>query len=499
MLENAIATAHLLVVSREPAILRPVWSIGESNSWHLETAGSGWEAMERIQSGAHPDLILLELPRGDADSLHILRWLRRLRPELPILLISHPEDANREKEAIRLGAREYLTRPLADEQLELVIKRLLASSPEGADADLASEDIEQLGEDDFFVGASPVMRKLREQAQLLAETNVPVLILGESGSGRDTAARLIHKLSVRCGFQFVKVNCAALPAELLEGELFGSERFGSGGTHRMRAGKFEVCEKGTILLEGIAAMPTELQLKLVQVLQSKQFVRQGGTTPIDLDVRIMAGDSVNLERAVAEKRMREDLYHRLSAFTLRVPPLRQRRDEIPVLLHHFMHRLARHYSLPARTFSVAVMEACQLYPWPGNLRELETFVKRHLMMGDQDLMPGGQEWSSGNGAQAVFERLAPVPVRSNGSDSGANGNGSLKSLVQSVKLEAEMNAISAALEKTGWNRKAAARLLKVSYRTLLYKIEQYHMRSPEAYPSQLVDPWNGLKGNGKVS
>ncbi|MBZ5571551.1 MAG: response regulator, partial [Acidobacteriia bacterium] len=160
MAQNAIETARLLVVSRESAVLRPLWSMGESNSWQLETATSGWEAMERMQSGSTPDLLLLDLARNDADSLHILRWLRRLRPELPIILISHPEDAGREKEAIRLGARDYLVRPLTDEQLEQAIRRHLSSPYQGGEADFGSEDIEQLGEDVFFVGASPAMRKL---------------------------------------------------------------------------------------------------------------------------------------------------------------------------------------------------------------------------------------------------------------------------------------------------------------------------------------------------
>ncbi len=497
MTENAIEAVRLLAVSREPAVVRSLWSIGEVNSWQLETVGSGWEALESVQAGITPDLLLLDLPRGDADSLHILRWLRRLRPNLPIILICYPDDAGRRDEAIRLGAQDYLVRPVDDEQLEFVIRGHLGSRSETIEMDLASEDIEQVSDDAFFVGASPVMRKLRAQAELLAQANVPVLILGESGSGKDTAARLIHKLSIRSGFKFLKVNCAALPGDLLETELFGYERSDSTGSVRSKPGKLELCEKGTILLDEIAEMPTSVQSKLLQVLQNKQFFRPGSGATVEVDVRILAATSANIERALSEKKLREDVYYRLSAFTVQTPPLRQRKDELPLLLRHFMHHLAKHYGLPPRTFSPSVLDACHAYSWPGNLRELEEFVKRYLMMGDKELAFGmpKSEHGPGNGyaAHRSEPTMATLDVGENGDrPSGLN---SLKSLVQSVKWEAERNAIATALEKTAWNRKAAARLLKVSYRTLLYKIEQYHMSSSETHPS--VFPGNGTKGNGK--
>ncbi|MGA7381888.1 MAG: sigma-54 dependent transcriptional regulator [Terriglobales bacterium] len=492
MAENAIETTRLLVVSREPAVLRPLWSIGESNSWHLETAGSGWEAMERVQSGAAPDLLLLDLPRGDSDSLHILRWLRRLRPELPIILIAYPEDASREKEAIRLGAQDYLVRPVGDRQLEQVIQRHLSSNHRNAENDITSEDVEQLSAEAFFVGASPVMRKLRAQAELLAEANVPVMILGEGGSGKDTIAHLIHKLSVRSGFPFVKVNCAALPADLLESELFGHEHKASNGSPRTKPGKFELCDKGTILLDEVSEMPLELQANLIQILQTKQFTRPGSHAMVDVDVRVIVAVTASDERAVFERRLREDLYYRLSAFMVQVPPLRQRRDEIPLLLQHFMHHLAKHYNLQPRAFSASVLDACQAHSWPGNLKELESFVKRYLVMGDRELALGERSPAVATHDFGLFDREMNPSLPGNEPNALRSGQG-LKSLVQSVKLEAERNAIAAALDKTGWNRKAAARLLKVSYRTLLYKIEQYHMHASDAVP---FTGGNGSKTNG---
>jgi two-component system response regulator AtoC len=501
--ENTIETTRLLVVSREPAVLRPLWSIGESNSWHLETAGSGWEAMERVQSGATPDLLLLDLPRGDADSLHILRWLRRLRPELPIILIAYPEDASREKEAIRLGAQDYLIRPVEDRRLEQVIRRHLSSIYENPGTDITSEDVEQLSAEAFFVGASPVMRKLRAQAELLAEANVPVMILGESGSGKDTVAHLIHKLSVRSGFPFVKVNCAALPEDLLESELFGHEHEASNGSPRTKPGRFELCDKGTILLDEISEMPAGLQAKLINVLQTRQFARPGSNVMVDVDVRIIAAITASDERAAFERRLREDLYYRLSAFTVQVPPLRQRRDEIPFLLQHFMHHLAKHFNLQPRAFSASVLDACQAHSWPGNLKELESFVKRYLVMGDKNLAPGERSHDAETHDAESFDRGIDPSYAGNEPSATRSNLGSLKSLVQSVKLEAERNAIAAALDKTGWNRKAAARLLKVSYRTLLYKIEQYHMHASDPAPfaggNGIRTNGNGFKSNGRVS
>jgi two-component system, NtrC family, response regulator AtoC len=505
--KTAIETVHLLVVSREPAVLRPLWSIGESNSWHLETAGSGWEALERLQSGAVPDLLLLELSSGDGDGLHVLRWLRRVRPDVPIILICPHDDAEHKREAIQIGAQAILVRPLDEQQVEFVIRRHLGSTSTEIESDICSDDVEPIGNGSFFVAASPAMRKLRTQAELLAETQVPVLVVGESGSGKTSAAQLIHGLSVRSGLKLVKVNCGALPGRLLEEELFGCDREMESGFGRARTGKLEWCEKGTLLLDEIVEMPLDLQHTLLQVLQNKQLARKGNgkseARPVDLDVRILATTSANIEQAVAAKKFREDLYYCLSAFTLHVPPLRQRKDEIPLLMHHFMQQLAKHYNLPARRFTPAVLEACQGYSWPGNLSELERYVKRYLVMPDHELASGEEFLPSGTDAShSVSQLKGLVPVAVDSKDEQSSVPDSLKTLVQSVRVAAERNAIVAALQKTGWNRKAAARMIKVSYRTLLYKIDQYHLRPdggmefPEGHPSN--GNGKGYNGNGTL-
>ena len=493
-MKNEAEASKLLVVSRDSAILRPLWAMGESNGWQLEIASDPWEAIEKAQAWADLDLLLLDLPHGNADGLHSLRWLRRLRPALPIILISHPEDNGRKQEAIRIGARDYFKRPIEDRQLELAIQRNISKASEPTETEISSDDIEVIGNETFFIGVSAIMRRLRAQVALLAEEDVPVLILGEDGSGKETTARLVHSLSLRSGFEFAKINCAALPWDLLERELFGCERKGTTQPARTKAGKLELCAKGTIFLDEIMEMPTGLQSNLLEVLKNKRFIRPGTTELVEADVRVIAASSMNLERAVSEHRLIEDLYHHLSFYTIHVPSLRERKEELSFLSRHFMHRLAKHYGLSPRDFSPAILDAWQAHHWPGNLRELERRVKRYLMVGDDELAleksgaaPGGEQ--TGVGLARAFT-TNQIPSSSNQIRPGASGSRSLRSLVQSVKAEAERNAIALALEKTGWNRKAAARLLKVSYRTVLYKIEHYKITASNS------PVFSGTNGHG---
>ncbi len=475
--------SHILLVSKERSALDLAWPSDGNRGWQLETVGSGWEALERVQATGELNLILFDLAPGDSDAIHTLRWLRRVRPDLPVLVLASSNDPIQKLEALRAGAQDFLIRPWHALELEAVIRRFLSQSTETFDSEVIVDEIEDIGDDLFFVAASPTMRRLRAQAELLAQVSAPVFILGENGSGKDLAACLIHKLSVRSGFRFLKLNCATLPGDVLESELFG----GVSSRQRSKLGKLELCHRGTLFLDDITEMPLSLQAKLLHVLRDGYFVRSTGENPVEIDVRILASTQVNVDQAIADRKLREDLYYRLSSYTVHMPALRQRKEEIPLLLGHFMNRLARRYNLPTRIFSAEAMDACQRHSWPGNLGELEKFVKRYLVVGDV-----------GNGVEALGVN-GDVTFRNSYLSDGDENDGAmfdapepqpgvfalkspgLKSLVQSVKGEAERNAIATALEQARWNRKAAARLLKVSYRTLLYKIEQYHMTPPQTH------------------
>jgi len=450
-------TANILLVDDEPGMLRYIRTLLEVEDYKVETATTGEEAVARLNKGLRPDLILLDLLMPGIDGLQTLEQLRQLQPGVKVIMLSCVGDTRKVVQAMRLGAYDYLTKPFQKAELDGIVTQCLG----GNEQNLPGE-VEELADDVFFVAASPSMRKLRSEAALVANVDIPVLMLGESGTGKEVMARLIHKLSPRAHRTFLKVNCAAVPADLLESELFGYEAGAFTGANHPKPGKFELCNKGTILLDEIGEMTTSLQAKLLHILQDGQFSRLGSRSVIKADVRILAATNINIPEALATKRLREDLYYRLNAFTLHVPPLRERKEEIPILLKHFMSRQAERYARPPLPISPEMLEACVAYAWPGNLRELSNFVKRYLVLGDEKLAINElRPKTDGNGAQ-----FGP------GGESSGNGGG-LKSLARSAKDEAEAEAIAKALEETNWNRKQAAALLKISYKALLYKIRQY--------------------------
>ncbi|HET8666980.1 MAG TPA: sigma-54 dependent transcriptional regulator [Terriglobales bacterium] len=451
---------RVLVVDDEPGMLAYLRTLLEVNSFAVETVTNGTDALDAVIRGPVPDVVLLDLVMPGLDGLETLDRLRHLRPGLKVVMLSCVSTTRKVVDAIHLGAQDYLTKPFQETELKSVLKRCL-DRPAAMEASENGRDQEELASGMYFIAASPAMRKVRSQAAQVAKINVPVLMLGESGVGKEVVARLIHKLSPRAHRTFLKVNCAALPSELLESELFGYEPGAFTGANRPKPGKFEICNHGTILLDEIGEMPPPLQAKLLHVLQDQQFSRLGGRTTISVDVRILAATNVNIQQAIASKRLREDLYYRLNAFTMHLPPLRERREEIPLLLKHFMAHLSERYARAPLPVSEKLIDSCMKYHWPGNLRELENMVKRYLILGDESIITSELD------PQNTTMLGVPQPVRRPAERSD------LKSLVRNLKDEAEMQAISEALDQTRWNRKEAARILNISYKALLYKIRQY--------------------------
>jgi DNA-binding NtrC family response regulator len=423
------------------------------------------------------------------DGLQTLENCRKIRPDQKVVMMSCVSDTGKVVQAIKLGASDYITKPFQPAQLQGAVRRALDGSQTNQtspaqppkDAINPVEAIETLDDELFFLAASPVMKQIRAEVGLIAKVDVPVLLLGESGVGKEIVARLIHKMSVRSHRTLVRVNCAALPAELLESELFGYEPGAFTGANKSKPGKFELAHKGTILLDEIGEMSAPLQAKLLHVLQDGQFSRLGGRANIKVDARILAATNIDVHRAIAERKLREDLYYRLNAFTMTIPPLRERRQEIPLLLTCFMNNIAQKFGKDPMTISDRMIQECMRYHWPGNLRELGNFVKRYLVLEQENLLIEElQAKSKGSG--------------SNGRDilTPASTNGGLKALVRSLKDDAEAKEILRVLEDAGWNRKVAASRLRISYKALLYKIQQHGLMPADEREGRRLSAANGM-------
>jgi DNA-binding NtrC family response regulator len=428
------------------------------------------ELIRALSESPAPDLLLMDWhiaeDGGGANSFALLSRLRASHPALPIVLLACSAELKEVVAATRMGATDVILKPFRKSDIDLAVQECLKPHccPSGGDDDASSEI--PLDENTSFVRASKRMREIESQCRLVARADIPVLILGESGTGKEVATLFIHKMSARSQRSFMKVNCAAMPADLLESELFGYEAGAFTGAVKAKPGKFEICNNGTIFLDEIGEMPAVLQAKLLQVLQDGSFSRLGSRSSVKVDVRVIAATNIDIKAAIAQKSFREDLYYRLNGFTLTMPPLRDRTEEIPVLAHHFMRKVAAKYERPSLPISPALMKALNSYSWPGNLRELENTIKRYIILADEQSII--EELTPSQGAQS----FAPL-----GED--AAGNGSLKHLVRSLKDGAESAAIAKMLEGTGWNRKAAANDLQISYKALLYKIKQYNLVPPQ--------------------
>ncbi len=459
---------QIAVLDANRAVLEYVHRI-LTNRFSVSLYTEAREFSRSLTESLTPDLLLVDCNiadgKADEDPLGLLANVHASNPSLPIVMIacSASDGLNQVLAAARLGAVDVILKPFTERDIDLAVQRCLKK----ADKQPAGDDIEEipLNENTSFVRCSKRMREIESQCRLVARADIPVLLLGESGTGKEVAALLIHKLSNRSQRSFLKVNCAAMPADLLESELFGYEQGAFTGAVKSKPGKFEICDKGTILLDEIAEMPPALQAKLLQVLQDGSFARLGSRASVKVDVRVIAATNIDIKEAIAHKTFREDLYYRLNGFTFEMPPLRERIEEVPMLCRHFMRKVAAKYECEPLPISPALMQALTSHTWPGNLRELENTIKRYLVLADE---------------QAIINEL--IPWRRAGSlASAAERSGddrSLKHLVRNLKGGAEAAAIAQSLECSGWNRKAAANDLEISYKALLYKIKQYNLTPP---------------------
>lgn len=462
---KAGAPAHVMIVDDEPSMLEYLRTLLEVDAYKVTACSTGAEALAKIKSGIAPDLVLLDSFMPGMDGLETLAQMLAVNPALRAIMLSCSNEPRHVVQAMKIGARDFIAKPFRKTELDEAIRSCLGAAISGAQETTEGQET-PLDENSSFVSASKRMTEIRAQCSLVAKVDLPVLLLGESGTGKEVLAQFIHKMSPRANRTFLKINCAAMPADLLESELFGYEQGAFTGATRAKPGKFELCNQGTILLDEIGEMPAPLQAKLLQVLQDGSFSRLGSRTTVKVDVRVIAATNIDIKAAIAQKRFREDLFYRLNGFTMHLPPLRDRREEVPLLLRHFMRKLAGKYAREPLPLSDELVRACTNYTWPGNLRELENFVKRYIVLGDEQMMI----------AELAPERPSSTAV----SLEGAGTPGGLKKLVRNLKDEAEMEAIARTLEKTRWNRKLAAAELKISYKAMLYKIRQYGLEPPDS-------------------
>src|SRR5271157_500880 len=458
----------ILVVDDEPSIRKYLQTLLEVDGYYVETVSTGKEAIEKVSKGDRPDFVILDVLMPEMNGLDTLKELMQVDRTLNVIMLSCSNEVGTVVEAIRIGAHDYLTKPFEKSELDAAMLKSRQKKELASENQALRDYCDQVTEDLSFLAASPQMVRIRQQILQIAPVDVPVFICGESGVGKEVVSRMIHLRSKRRNQPFVKVNCAALPGELLESELFGFEQGAFTGAVRAKPGKFELANKGTIFLDEIAEMSPHLQAKLLHVLQDGQYSRLGARAVVNVDVRVVAATNMDVKEAMRSGRFREDLYYRLNVLSIHIPPLRERTAEIPLLFRHFLVKYSEKYQKFAPEPSKHLMEAALRYPWPGNLRELENFVKRYVILEDDE--GSFRELLEMTGQQRAVPREEAAPPKEQG----------LKALVRSLKDEAEMEAIADALERTHWCRKDAAKMLGISYKALLYKVRQFGLDSGRA-------------------
>ncbi|HLJ76039.1 MAG TPA: sigma-54 dependent transcriptional regulator [Acidobacteriaceae bacterium] len=463
---------RVLVAQNHPDSARSFDSLFTRERVIVEYASSANGCIRLLERRAPGyDLILVDEHLPDFGGIEAIKQIRATRREVPTALMSARLSPKILHDATQAGSVGFLTKPIRTADLEELLTTLCPGQADSVAEAPPAMHIEDLGAGQFFLAAAPAMLEILHQVRMISRTDVPVLITGESGVGKEIVASLIHKYSLRSHRTFLKVNCAALPNDLLESELFGYEAGAFTGAARAKPGKFDVCDKGTILLDEIGEMSPQLQAKLLHVLQDGTFSRLGSRLNTKVDVRVLAATNIDIEQAIAEKRFREDLYYRLNAFVLRVPPLRERTEEIPWLLENLSGKLAVSNGLEPIQFSQRMVAAAVRYHWPGNLRELGNFVKRYLIMRDE--------------TAALVELESKVIARppalslANPAASGviAPAAAGLKSAVRSNRDQMESRIIRDVLEESRWNRRIAAERLQISYKSLLQKIRYYNLEA----------------------
>jgi DNA-binding NtrC family response regulator len=448
----ATPAASLLIVDDERSVRDSLEHWFRLDGYRTATAASGEEALARL-SDERWDLALIDMKMPGMDGLELQRRLRALDPEIVTVIVTAYGSVESAVTALKEGAFDYINKPIDPEELSHLVQRALEQRRLRTENVALKAKLEEISGVPRIVGESPGLQKVLELVRAVAPTEATVLIRGESGTGKELIAQAIHAASARRYFAIVPVNCGALSESLLESELFGHERGAFTGAQYRRKGRFEMADGGTLFLDEIGTLTAKTQVELLRVLEGKEVTRLGAARPIRVDFRLVCATNQNLEQMVQEGRFRDDLYYRINVVTIHLPPLRERREDIPVLARHFLEKYRLQMNRPFRDIAPAALDLLVHYPWPGNVRELANAVERALVVGKPPLIEAGDLPLS----LGPDRRLAPADDT----------------------LEAVEKAhIQTVLQRAGWNISRAARTLAIDRVTLYSKIKRYGLTHP---------------------
>jgi DNA-binding NtrC family response regulator len=461
----------ILVVDDEQNMRIALYEALSRNGYDVVLAEDGETALELVDK-IHPSLVVTDIKMPRMDGLELLRRLKDKHPELPVVIITGYATVNSAVEALKYGASDYILKPFPVEVIEDTVAQVLKRAGQAAKVEVAP--VRRPANDGFvkpLIGKDEKLLHLLAKAKSVASSKATVLILGESGTGKEVMARIIHQESDRSAGPFVALNCAALPENLLESELFGHEKGAFTGAIATKKGKFELASGGTLLLDEIGEIPLHLPAKLLRVLQEEEVDRLGGRGPIKIDVHVLATTNRNLEEAVREGTFRQDLFYRLNVIPLRLPSLRRRPDDIPLLAAHFIEKFCQRYSKPRKRLSAQVNRIFLASDWPGNVRELENLIERAVLLAGGEELQVEDFWDQEDEFAALPSGLATT-VSASADMCGPESN-LAEDFGETSLREMERQMIMSALRKTDNNRTHAAKVLGISVRTLRNKLQEY--------------------------
>jgi DNA-binding NtrC family response regulator len=440
---------HILIVDDEESQRTLLAGFLEKEGHEVSTASSGKEAIE-INSKTGFDLVVMDLKMPELDGIETMRRMREIDPETYYVILTGYGTVESAVQAMKQGAYDYLNKPVNLDELELIIERIRGEQNTHQELEILRAEIDEKFQTDSFIAESAKMREVLSVISRVARSDSNVLLLGESGTGKDMVARMIHSASLRSNCRFIAISCAALPETLLESELFGYERGAFSGAERRRIGKFELAHKGTVFLDEIGEIPVSTQVKLLRVLQEFSFERLGGNTSIKVDVRLITATNQDLKRKIAEGTFREDLFYRLNVITITLPPLRERKEDIRLLAEHFAKKLSKKCAGSVKEVSKSALDKMLRYDWPGNVRELENVMERAVVL-----------------CRGSHIEREDVPL-----ESGIIRKDTAKASLSDVERE----HIVATLKRNGWNLSETASNLGIHRNTLRSKMKQYGIR-----------------------